>query len=408
MGVLGLLKEAKEAFHEMEWGRLAKITKEITDLTPDEPVKGLASGFYFYASAKLAKEPENVILALDKASSFFKGVDAHLASLADIERLILLAGFDKKNEGLHLRELGELTQGLFIKTGDVANLQLAIESFNRAKEHFRGKELAQIVLDLQFCHGSNAGQCDNPLEAFGEVIKLKGEVKTKEKAIIACSNMNVAIAYHNLAFLKGEPASIKEAIKLTQEAISTFEAIGQKPEIVRAKQTLANILMDGAALDAKNTKKHMEGAILLKKEVVDIFLSDGFDIDAAYEDMSIGVAYFEFATCDSASCDGHFKNAINHFNAACEIFEKEEVPEGLAPAKAGIAAVHKNQENLEEAARIYEEALEIFSEPIFTGHTKQNLAEVYHEMAKATGNKDHESRAKKLKKEAKKLLSAKS
>jgi tetratricopeptide (TPR) repeat protein len=218
--------------------------------------------------------------------------------------------------------------------------------------------------------------------------------------------MNVAIAYHNLAFLKGEQKSIKEAINLTEGAVSTFEEIGKKPEIVRAKQTLANILMDAAALDAKNTKKHMEGAIRLKKEVVDIFLTDGFDIDAAYEAMSIGVAYVEFAACDSSSCDGHFESAIRHFNAACEIFEKEDVKEGLAHAKAGIAAVHKNQEKLEEAAKIYEEAMEIFSEPVFTGHTKQNLAEIYNEMAEAAGNKDHAKLAKKLEKEAKKLLSA--
>lgn len=406
MGVLGLLEEAKAAFHEMDWERLAEINKEIIAKKPEEQIENLAQGFYYYAQAKLEKEPKNVILDLDKASEFFRGVDAHLAGLADIERLILLCEFDKKNQGLHLRDLAELTQGLFIKTGDASNLALAIESFGRAKEHFKGSELAQIVLDLQFCHGSNARHCENPVEQFGEVIKLKGEIKTKDKTILACSKMNVAIAHHNIAFLKNERESIKKAIKLTEEAISTFEELGKKPELVRAKQSLANVLMDASSLDAQNTVKHWERAITLKKEVVDLFLQDGFDIDSAYEAMNIGIAYVEFAACDRDCAGEHFKNATRHFNAACEIFEKEEVPEGLAHAKAGIAAVHKNQNSLAEAARIYEEAMEIFPEPLFAGRTRHNLAEVYREMAKTTGNKDHAKLAKKLEKEAKKLLSA--
>ncbi len=407
MGVLGLLKEAKEAFHNMEWERLAEITKEIVDLKPDEPVDGLANGFHYYAKAKLEKDPRKVVLDLDKAGSFFRGFDAHLASLADIERLILLTRFDDENAGVHLRDLGELTQGLFIKTGDTSNLKLAIESFARAKEHFKGQELAQIILDLQFCHGSCAQHCDNQVEQFSEVIKLEGEIKTKDRTIIACSKMNVAIAHHNLAFLKKEHDSIKEAMKLTGEAIEIFEEQGSKPEIVRAKQTLANVLMDAAVMDASNARGHMESAIALKNEVADIFLEDSFDIDSAQMDLDIGATYVEFASCDSDCCDEHLKNAMSHFNAACEIFEKEKIPEGLANAKAGIAAVHRNQDSLEGAARTYEEAIEIYSEPLFVGRTKQNLAEIYNEMAGITGSKDHAKLAKKLEEEAAKLLSAK-
>lgn len=407
MDVLELLKDAKEAFHGMEWEKLAEINKEIIAQEPEERIENLAQGFYYYASAKLAKEPKKVVLDLDKASEFFRGVDAHLAGLADIERLILLSQFDKKNEGLHLRDLGELTQGLFLRTGDPTNLALAIESFGKAREHFKGKERAQIVLDLQFCHGSNARHCENPVAEFSEVIKLKGEVKTKDKTILACSKMNAAIAHQNLAFLKNELESIKKAIKLTEEAVSTFEELDKKPEIARAKQSLASVLMDASGLDAQNTVNHMERAITLKKEVADMFIQDGFDIDSAYEDLGIGVAYVEFAACDADCAGEHLKNAARQFNAACEIFEREQVPEGLANAKAGIAAVHKNQNSFAKAAKIYEEALGIFSEPLFAGRTKQNLAEVYSEMADATGNKEHERRAKKLEKEAAKLLSAK-
>jgi tetratricopeptide (TPR) repeat protein len=408
MGVLGLLKEAKEAFHDMEWERLAEITKEIVEEKPDEPVDGLANGFHYYAQSKLEKEPKKVVFNLDKASSFFRGIDAHLASLADIERLILLTQFDEENAGVHLRDLGELTQGLFIKTGDPTNLQLAIESFARAKEHFKGQERSQIILDLQFCHGSCAQVCDNPVEQFSEVIKLEGELKTGDETIIACSKMNVAIAHHNLAFLKNEHDSINDAVRLTEEAIEIFEGKGSKPEIVKAKQTLSNVLMDAASLDSANAKEHMEDAIGIKKEVADIFLTDGFDIDSAQMDLDIGAAYVEFAACNSDCCDEHLKNAMNHFNTACEIFDKESIPEGLANAKAGIAAVHRNQDSLEEAAKAYEEAIETFNEPIFTGRTKQNLAEIYSELAGTTGNKDHSKMAKKLEKEAKKLLSANS
>ena len=88
------------------------------------------------------------------------------------------------------------------------------------------------------------------------------------------------------------------------------------------------------------------------------------------------------------------------------MFEKEKIDEGLANAKAGIGAVYKNQESYEDAARMYGEAMEAFNDPIFIGRTKQNLASVYHSMAESTGNKDHEKQAKKLEKEAAKLLNA--
>jgi tetratricopeptide (TPR) repeat protein len=136
-----------------------------------------------------------------------------------------------------------------------------------------------------------------------------------------------------------------------------------------------------------------------------MFLEDGFDIDSAHMTLDIGASYVEFAACDSPSCDEHFKNAINHFNTACEIFEREEVDEGLANAKAGIAAVYRNQNSLEEAANAYEEAFETFNDPIFIGRTKKNLAEVYLEMAETTGDKEQVKLAKKLEKEAEKLLS---
>lgn len=404
MGTLKLLEEAKEAFQNMDWERLAKITREIADKKPDEQIENLANGFYYYAQAKLEKEQKKVILDLEKAGNFFKGIDAHLAGLADIERLILLSEFDKKNRGLHLRDLGELTQGLFLRTGDSANLHLAIESFNRARDHFSGKELAQIILDLQFCHGSHAQHCENPAEQYTEVIKLTGEVKTKDKTILACSKMNVAIAHHNLAFLKNEHESIKKAIKLNEEAVEIFEQLNSKPEIVRAKQSLANVLMDASSIDTANTEKCMKRAIAIKKEVAELFLQDGFDIDSGYEALNIGVACIEFAACDQNCSDDHLKDAIKHFSAAAEIFEKEEVDEGLANAKAGIAAVYRNQGSLEKAAEMYEEAIAIFEEPLSQGRTKQNLAETYRDMAETTGEKSHLKKAEKLEKEAEELL----
>lgn len=405
MTILEMLKDAEKAFHDMDWEKVVKINKEIVAKKPDEKIENLANGFHYYALAKLEKEQKKVIIDLDKAGEFFKSVDDDLASLADIEKLILLSEFDKKNRGRHLLDLAELTQGLFIKTGDLTNLQLAIESFNRAKPLFSGRKLAQIILDLQFCCGAHAQHSENPEEQYREAIRLCEEIKTKDRATLACSKMNAAIAYQNLAFLNKEQLdNIKTAIKLNEEAIAVFEKLNSKPETVKAKQSLATILRDASGIDTSNARKHLERAIMLKKEVVEMFIKDGFDIESGYEDLDIGIAHMELAACDQTRSNEHFNNAINHFNTAAEIFKKEQSGEGLGHAKAGIAAVYRNQGEFRDAARMYEEAIALFENPVFLGRTKQNLAATYQDMAKTTGKEEHLKKAEKFEREAAELL----
>lgn len=410
MTVSEMLKEAEKAFHDMDWEKVVKINKEIIAQKPDEDTENLANGFYYYALAKLEKDQRNVIFDLDKAGEFFRPVDDYLASLADVEKLILLSEFDRENRGRHLLDLAKLTQGLFINTGDFTHLQLAIDSFNNAKPSLGGTELAQTILDLQFCQGTHAQHSENPEEQYREVTRLCEEIKTKDRAILARSKMNAAVAYQNLAFLvKPHLDSINTAIKLNEEAIEVFEQLNSNPETVKAKQCLANILNDASGIDTASAKKYLERAIALKKEVAEMFLKDGFDIDSGYEDLEIGIAYIELAACGQTRSDEHFNNAINHFNVAAEIFEREQIGEALGHAKAGIAAVYRNQGAFEDAARMYEEAIAIFNEkdPVLSGRTKQNLAATYRDMAKATGKKGHLKNAEKLEREAEELLKGK-
>lgn len=397
MTVLKLLEEAKKAFHDMDWKRLAEINKKIVAEKPEEKIENLANGFYYYALAKLEEEQEKVILDLDKAASFFKSVDAHLASMADIEKLILLSEFDEKGRGRHLLDLAELTQGLFIKTGDPVYMQLAIDSFNRAKPSFSGKELEQILLSLQFCYGTYAPHSENPEEQYREVIRLCREIKTKDSATLSRSKMNVAIAHHNLAFLsKDRMENIKLAVKLNEEAIEAFKQLDSKPETVKAKQSLANVLRDASGIDTANAKEHLKRAITLKKEVAELLLEDGFSIDSGYEDLDIGTAYMELAVSDSTHSNEHFDSAIGQFNAAAGTFRKEKCEEGLGHAKAGIAAVYRNRGAFEDAAKTYEEAIALFKEPVLLGRTKQNLALTYKDIAKTTGKKEYFKKAEKL------------
>ncbi len=401
-----MLKEAEKAFHKMDWEKLVKLTKKIVAEKPEKRTENLANGLYYYALAKLEKDPKKVILNLDKAGNFFKSSDPYLASLADIERLLLLSGFDEKNRGQHLRELGELTQGLFTKTADPMYLHLATDAFNKAKPFFSGKELAKIILGLQFCCGVHAQHVENPEEQYREIVKLHKEIKTKDRATRACSKMNAAIACQNIAFLNKDQKSIKTAIKLNEEAIKVFEQLKLKPETVRAKQSFANVLRDASNIDTANSKKYLKRAIALKKEVTEMFLKDGFDIDSGYEDLEIGITYMEFAACDQTGSDEHFNSAIHHFNSAAVIFEKEKIEEGQGHAKAGIAAVYRHQGAFDDAARMYEEAVAIFKEkdPVILGRTKQNLAATYRDIAKTTGKKGHLKKAKRLEKEAAELL----
>ncbi|MEE8403046.1 MAG: tetratricopeptide repeat protein [Candidatus Hydrothermarchaeaceae archaeon] len=405
MTVFKLLEESKKAFHDMDWKRLAEINKKIVAKKPEEKIENLANGFYYYALAKLEKEQEKVILDLDKAASFFKSIDAQLASMADIEKLILLSEFDEKGRGRHLLDLAELTQGLFIKTGDHTYLQLAIDSFNNAKPSFSGKELEQIILSLQFCCGTQAPHSENPGEQYRGVIRLCGELKAGGSATRARSKMNAAIAHHNLAFLsKDRMENIKLAVKLSEEAIEAFEQLDSKPETVKAKQSLANVLRDASDIDTANAKEHLKRAITLKKEVAELLLEDGFSIDSGYEDLDIGTACMELAVSDSTHSNEHFDSAIIHFNAAAETFGKAKYEEGLGHAKAGIAAVYRNRGAFEDAAKAYEEAIALFKQPVLLGRTKQNLALTYKDMAKTTGKKAHLKKAEKLEKEAAELL----
>lgn len=403
MTVSKLLKEAEKAFHDMDWKKLAEINKKILAEKPDENIENLANGFYYYALARMEKNQDNVISDLEKAGEFFRSVDAHLASMADVEKLILLSGFDEGNRGRHLLDLAKLTQGLFIKSGDRTHLQLAIDSFTRAKPFFDGGEFSQIILALQFCHGTYARHSENPGEHYELVIGLCDEMTVKEGTTLACSKMNAANAHQNLAFINKQSSSIKTAIRLNEEAIDIFEQFNSKPEVTKAKQGLANVLRDASTLDTGDAEEHMMRAITLKKEVAEMFLEDGFDIDSGYEDLDIGIAYIELAACDQTHSDEHFESAIHYFDAAAKIFKKEQVAEGLGHAKAGIAAVHRSRGAFSDAAAMYEEAIAIFTEPLFIGRTKQNLAATYRDMARTTREDVHLKKAENLEREVAEL-----
>lgn len=407
MTSLDLLKEAEKAFHEMDWQKVVDINSEIIAKKPGKKIKNLSNGFYYYALAKLEKDHKRMIMDLEKAGAYFKTVDSYLTSLADIEKLILLSEFDKENRDKNLLDLAELSQDLFIKTDNVDYLLLAIDAFKGAKLYFKGKKLEQILLGLQFCYGNYAPTSENPEKYYRKIIEFSTEIKIKDSPPLARSKMNAAAAHHNLAFVSDYPLeSIKTAIKLNREAIKIFKKIGSHPETVKALQCLANELRDASGIDNSNAKKYLEKTILIKREIVEMLLKEGFSVDSGYECLDIGTICIELAICDKTSSEGHFKNAITHFNSSTEIFSKEACEEGLGHAKAGVAAVYKNQGKLKEAAEMFDAAIAIFKgkDPVLLGYTKQNLAATYRDLSKATGQKELITSAEKLEKEATKLL----
>jgi tetratricopeptide (TPR) repeat protein len=408
-----LLKKGEKAFHNMDWKEVAKINEEILSQKPDKRIKALATGFCHYALAKLGKGPEEVILNLDKARQSFKSADAGLASLAEIERLILLSEFDETNKGKHLKALGEFTQSRYTKTGDPSDLRLAIEAFENAKPYFEKEELAQINLNLTFCYGNFAPKSENPEEQYRKLLAICKELeKSYEGANLARVKMNAAIAYQNLAFLEESQSSkedLKMAVRLNEEAIALFEQAASKPKIVRAKQSLANILRDAAQHDVDKATEYLKRVIKLRKEVAKLFLEGGYNLNYGYEIMDIGVACLELASVDKAYSKEHLEEAINQFEEVERVFLKEQKAEDLGQAKMGIAVAYKNLSHLKKAVKMYEDAVAIFEKEkstLLLGRAKQNLAATYMDMAQQDkkGEKEYLAKAENLDKEAKKLL----
>ncbi|MDI6654633.1 MAG: hypothetical protein QME59_01950 [Candidatus Hydrothermarchaeota archaeon] len=378
MKIEELLKKGEEAFHNMDWRDVVRINEEILNHATDERIRNLATGFYHYALAKLGKDYAQIILNLDNAGQYFKLADENLASFAETERLILLSEFDEKNKGKHLKNLGEFTQDLYMRTGDASHLQLAIGALENARKHFKKEELAQINLNLTFCYGSYASSSENPREMYEKLIGLCKEMEKSYKgANLARAKMNASMAYQNLASLAGaRPQDLRttfgmkdaenpkddlnKAVKLNEEAIKLFERVNSKPEMLKAKQSLANILRDAALFDADNAAEHLKRAIQMRKEVAKQFLSVGSELNSAYETFDLGTAFLELSSLDAARSKKHLTEAIARFEDAAKIFENEKQMEDLGQAKLGIAVAYKNRSNLKKAVKMFEEAVGIF------------------------------------------------
>lgn len=416
-----LLKKGEEAFNNMAWEEVAKINEEILDQKPDGRVKELATGFYHYALAKLGKEPMQIISDLEKASQSFKSADEDLASFAEIEKLILLSEFDEANKGQHLRALGEFTQGLFTRTGEASYLQLAIEALENARFYFEGKEQAQINLNLTFCYGNYALYSEAPKKTFEEMVRLCEELEKSfegNKIQLARVKMNHALACQNLASLddKDSKQYLEEAERLTEEAMMIFKKMDSHPELVKAKQTLANILRDSAFHDPDNAVHSLKRVIEIREEISKRFLDLGADIDHAYETLDSGVAYLELAPHDKANSEDHLKEAVKRFKMAAEVFERERQIEDLGLAKQGIAATYKMKFSInkdisliKKAIEMYQEAIDILEKeknPALLARVKTNLATAYRDVS-SLDQENREGYLKKadiLDKEAEELL----
>ena len=388
MEIEELLKKGEEAFHNMNWRDVVRINEEILNQATDERIRNLATGFYHYALAKLGKDYAQIILNLDKAGQSFKLADENLASFAEIEKLMLLSEFDEENKGGHLKNLGEFTQGLYMRTGDANHLQLAIGALENARKYFEKEELAQINLNLTFCYGSYAPSSENPREMYEKLIRLCKEMEKSYKgANLARVKMNASIAYQNLASLKdaeNPKDDLNKAVKLNEEAIKLFERINSRPEMLKAKQTLANILRDAALFDTDNAAEHLKKVIQLRKEVAKQFLDVGSELNSAYETFDLGTAFLELSSLDAARSKKHLTEAIARLEDAAKIFENEKQMEDLGQAKLGIAVAYKNQSNLKKAVKMFEEAIDIFEKEkntVLLGHARLTLAAACRDMA---------------------------
>ncbi len=417
-----LLKKSEDAFHVMDWKELAKINKEILEKKTDKRNKDLAAGFYHYALSKMANGPEDAIENLEKSGEAFKSTDETLASFAETERLILLSNLDEANRGRHLRDLGKLAQDLFIKTDNPGHLQLAIGAYESACGFFKKKELEEINKNLTFCYSNYAAKCEDPKEAsetYEKLIKLckgleKSFKKVKDSQNLARVKMNLSIAYQNLASLQDARDPLKDinaALEFNEEAARIFEKAGAKPEIAKAKQNLANILSDAVQYDVERSEEYLKRVIRLREETKAMFQEAQSELNAAYEDLELGVTYLELASIDGndGRAKAHLKKAVDSFENAGGVFSTEKKTEDLGQAKMGIAVAYKNQGRFKESISFCNEAIEIFTSTkndAFLGLTKQNLAATYREMAK-TDKKNamkHITKAGGLEKEAKKLL----
>ncbi len=417
-----LLKKSEDAFHIMDWKELAKINKEILEKKVDKRNKDLAAGFYHYALSKMAKGPEDAIENLEKSGEAFKSVDETLASFAETERLILLSNLDEANRGRHLKDLGKLAQDLFIKTGNPDHLKLAMGAYESACGFFKEKELEEINKNLTYCYSNYAAKCEDPdetSETYEKLIKLCKELeksfeKVKDSQNIARVKMNLSIAYQNLASLpdaRDPLKNINTALELNEEAARIFEKAGAKPEIAKAKQNLANILSDAVQYDVERGEEYLKRVIGLREETKAIFQEAQSELNAAYEDLELGVTYLELASIgdNGKASKSYLKKAVDSFENAGGVFSTEKKTEDLGQAKMGIAVAYKNQGNFKKSISFCNEAIEIFTSTkndAFLGLTKQNLAATYREMAK-TDKKDaikHITKAGGLEKEAKELL----
>ncbi len=420
-----LLKKSEDAFRNMDWERLAEINREIMEERVDERNKNLATGFYHYAISKMATGPEDAVQNLEKAARAFKLADETLASFADTERLILLSNFDEANRGSHLRDLGKLAQNLFSRTGNPDHLQLAISAYESACGFFKEKEVEEINKNLTFCYANYAAKCEDPREVSNIYEKLIGLCRELEESFkrnrddqnLARVKVNLSIAYQNLASLQDAKDPLKDintALEFNEEAVRIFEKVGTKPEIAKAKQNLANILSDAVQYDPAHSEGYLKRAVELREETKAMFQEIDSRLNAAYEDLELGVTYLELASIDEDE-DGakaYLKKAIGSFEDAAGVFLTEKKTEDLGQAKMGIAVAYKNQGLFEESISFCNEAIEIFKttkNDAFLGLTKQNLAATYREMAKADKKKavEYITKAGGLEKEAEELLDLK-
>lgn len=369
------LEILQNAVRNQDWDLIQKTAKGILKKNPGEDIQDLAGGFNHFASAKLEKDIEKVITELEKAAEKFEGTDETFYTLVGTERLILLVHHDKDNSSQHLRDLGEFSLGRYEKTKDPTQVRLAIEAFEGARPGFKGEDLKELNLKLMTAYTLFVEHSEDPEATYKKMVEVCQDVRgalSGKSPVAARTMMNEAVACQGLASCDEKEAlgHLGDSEKLIQDAITIFHEQDSGPEVVRAKQYLANIMRDRAARDPGMAVECLSEVIKIKAETASLYETAGYVVNSGYEVMDSGVAFIELSSVDADNAKAHLDSARSMFEDAAAIFQKEEKDEELAQAKMGVGVVLKslapfsNEEDrtakLKEAIKVYEEAMELF------------------------------------------------
>jgi tetratricopeptide (TPR) repeat protein len=411
------LEALQNAVRNQDWGLIQKTAKDILDKGPEGDFKDLAAGF-----AHL--DTEKAITELEKAQGKFEGTDDTFYTLVGTERLILLVHHDKNNSKEHLRDLGEFSLARYEKTRDPTQARMAIEALEGARSGFEGDDLKEINLKLMTAYAQFLEHSKDQGDTYKKLVEVCRDVRDcldEKSPVAARTMMNEAVACQGLASCDEKEAlgHLKDSEKLIEEAITIFQDQDSGPEVVRAKQYLANIMRDRAARDPQMTIECLNEVINIKAETADLYEAAGYMVNSGYEVMDSGVALIELSSVDTGNARAHLERAGQRFEDAAAIFQKEESNEELAQAKMGIAVVIKSlapllkeeerSGKLKEAISVYDEAAKIFKKSEKAPEYKmalENQAAALDELAEADSKnaEAHKKEAARLRHEAEGLV----